>query len=150
MYSIDNDVAVAGVAGCEGAAMVVVSGELDWAATPQLRASILGHVVAGRRHLLVDLSAVTFIDSTAIGVLVSAAVNMPQAGGGSLVVVCAPENARVLRIFEIVGVASAIGLYHSREQAHAALAATRASDARMAFAARFDAGGDGGHVDELA
>jgi anti-anti-sigma factor len=150
MYSIGNDVVTAGTAGCEGAAIVVVSGELDCAATPQLRACILSHVVAGRRHLLVDLSAVTFIDSTAIGALVSAAANLPHAGGGSLVVVCARENVRLLRIFDIVGVASTIGLYHSREQAHAALAAARASDARMASAARCDVGRDGGHVDELA
>jgi anti-sigma B factor antagonist len=151
MYSIGNDVVLVGVAGCEEVAVVVVSGELDYGATPQLRTCILGHVGAGRQYLLVDLSEVTFIDSTAIGVLVTAAANLRQADGGSLAVVCACENARVLRIFAIAGVASAICLYHSSEQAQVALAATaRSRDARVALAARFDAGRDGGCVDELA
>jgi anti-sigma B factor antagonist len=151
MFSIGNDVAVAGVAGCEDVAVVVVSGELDYGATPRLRACILGHVGAGRQYLLVDLSEVTFIDSTAIGVLVSAGANLSQADRGSLAVVCAGENTRVLRIFEIAGLASVICLYHSRQQAQVALATmARSRDARVALAARFDAGRDGGCVDELA
>jgi anti-sigma B factor antagonist len=150
MYSIGNDVAAAGAAGFEDAAVVVVSGELDYGATPQLRACILGHIGAGRQHLLVDLSAVTFIDSTAIGLLVSTGTRLCRIGGGSLSVVCAQENTRVLRIFDIAGVASVIRLYHYREQAEDALAKARANDARMSLAARFDAGRDRGRVDELA
>jgi anti-sigma B factor antagonist len=150
MYSIGSEAVSVGAAGCE-AAVVVVSGELDFGATPQLRACILGHVGAGTQYLLVDLSDVTFIDSTAIGVLVTAAANLCQDHGGSLAAVCASENARVLRIFAIAGVASAICLYSSREQAQVALAArARSCDARVALAARFDAGRDGGRVDELA
>jgi anti-sigma B factor antagonist len=151
MYSIGDDVAAAGVIGCEDAAVVVVSGELDYGATPQLRACILGHVDAGRRYLLVDLSEVTFIDSTAIGVLVSTAANLCKASRGSLAVVCARENTRVLRIFDIAGVAGAIPLYHWREQAEGALVSmARSRDARAALTARFDVGRIAGSVDELA
>jgi len=104
-----------------GVGLLVASGEFDYAAVPHLRHSILAQIEAGRRHLLLDLSEVTFLDSTAIGLLVSGAARLRYAGDGSLSVVCSPENERVLRIFEIAGVASAVALYSSRGEAVAAL-----------------------------
>ncbi len=108
-------------AGREDVVVVVASGELDYAATPLLRDRLIGHVQAGRRRLVLDLSTVTFIDSTAIGALVGAAAMLGKSGGGSLMVVCVEENERVLRIFDIAGVASAIVLHGSRDDALAAL-----------------------------
>jgi len=49
--------------------------------------------------------------------LVGAAATLGEAGTGSLTVVCAEENERVLRIFDIAGVAAAIALHRSREEA---------------------------------
>jgi hypothetical protein len=80
---------------------------------------------------VVDLSAVTFIDSTAIGVLMAAATALRESGGGSLAVVCAEENDRVLRIFDIADVASVIALYRSAVEALLALAAVRPSDVAL-------------------
>jgi anti-sigma B factor antagonist len=71
---------------------------------------------------VLDLSMVTFIDSTAIGVLVGAVMRLREVEGGSLTVVCADENQRVLRIFEIAGVESLITLHSSREEALSELA----------------------------
>ncbi len=53
----------------------------------------------GPKHLIVDLSSVVFIDSTALGVLVGAQRAMDE--GFHLAIVCAEEN--VLRIFELTG-----------------------------------------------
>jgi len=103
-------------------AVVAMGGEIDYAASPQLRERIFGHIKAGRRRLVLDLSEATFIDSTAIGVLVGAVARLREAGGGSLAVVCADENERVLRIFEITGLDGMIALYRSREEALSALA----------------------------
>jgi anti-sigma B factor antagonist len=97
--------------------VLVAGGELDHHASPRLRTCIAEHVHAGRRRVVVDLSAVTFIDSTAIGVLVGAAARLQESGGGSVAAVCADDNERVLRIFEIAGVESVITLYPSREEA---------------------------------
>jgi anti-sigma B factor antagonist len=101
--------------------VLVVGGEIDFAASPKLKRSMAEHIDAGARRLILDLSTVTFIDSTAIGVLVGAVMRLHQLGGGSLAVVCSEDNERVLQIFEIAGVDSLIALYRSREQALSAL-----------------------------
>jgi anti-sigma B factor antagonist len=85
-----------------------VGGDVDFDAAPQLK-----------RHFIVDLSAVGFIDSTAIGVLVGALRRL-DANGGSLLVVC--DNEDIRGIFETVGLEHLIPLYRSREDAFAALA----------------------------
>jgi anti-sigma B factor antagonist len=120
-------VADVGVAGSGDVVVLVASGELDYGVTPRLRACLLAHVKAGCRRLLLDLSSVTFIDSTAIGVLMSTVAALRDAGNGSLAVVCADENERVLRIFDIAAVASVIALYRSCEAAFSALALTGSS-----------------------
>ncbi|MGH2865087.1 MAG: anti-sigma factor antagonist [Solirubrobacteraceae bacterium] len=111
----------------DGGADVVVliaSGELDYESCPLLRTSIFSHIGAGRRRLVVDLSAVSFIDSMGLGVLLGSAARLRASGGGALLVVCETENRRVPRIFDIAGVANVISLYRSREEALRALVAT--------------------------
>ena len=126
-FYISDEVAIEGVDGGD-VALVVADGEIDYAASPQLNARIARHVDAGRRRLVLDLSTVTFIDSTAIGVLVAVVTGLRESGGGSLAVVCAEENDRVLRIFDIAGVASVLALYRSAVEALLALATVRPSD----------------------
>lgn len=121
-FYISDEVAVEGVEHGGDVAVVIAGGEIDYAASPQLKARIAEHVDAGRRRLVLDLSTVTFIDSTAIGVLMGAVMKLDELGGGSVAIVCAEENKRVLRIFEIAGIDSLIDLHGSREQAIAALA----------------------------
>jgi anti-sigma B factor antagonist len=101
--------------------VLTASGEIDFAASSQFRESILDHANSGERLVVVDLSTVTFIDSTAIGVLVGIAVKLQKAGRQPLAVVCAEENRRVLRIFDIAGVANVMTVYPSCEEALSAL-----------------------------
>jgi anti-sigma B factor antagonist len=96
-----------------------VGGDVDFDAAPQLKRHIMSRVDAGDRHFIVDLSAVGFIDSTAIGVLVGALRRL-DANGGSLLVVC--DNEDIRGIFETVGLEHVIPLYRSHEDAFAALA----------------------------
>jgi anti-sigma B factor antagonist len=105
-------------------AVVVAAGEIDFAASPQLKERIAEQVDAGRRRLLLDLSTVTFIDSTAIGVLMGAEMRVRALDGGLLALVCGDENRRVLRILEIAGIDSLIDVHGSREEGLSALAAT--------------------------
>jgi anti-sigma B factor antagonist len=121
-FYIGDDVMDEHVGWGEDVAVMKVGGELDYEASPQLRERIADQIDAGGRRLVVDLSAVTFIDSTAIGVLVGAAMRLRETGGGSLAVVCAPERRRVVQIFEIAAVSSVIDLHDSREEALLALA----------------------------
>jgi anti-sigma B factor antagonist len=110
-------------------ALMLISGELDYGATPRLRERAYAHIDRGRRHIVVDLSDVTFIDSTAIGALVGVLARLRETGGGSLRVVCAEANARVLRIFDIAGVATVLELHSSRDDALRALERARSIQA---------------------
>ncbi len=119
-YMISDDTAVDHV-GCDDVAVLTMGGEIDYAVSPQLKERLGHYIKAGRQHLVLDLSAVTFIDSTTIGVLMGTVTKLHKAGGGSLAIVCADENASVLRIFEITGIDNMIALYSSREEALSAL-----------------------------
>jgi anti-sigma B factor antagonist len=79
--------------------VLTVEGDLDLASAPSLKWALADLQPAGRRHVVVDLSKVTFIDSTALGVLVGAQRAMD--GSVRLAIACAEEN--VLRIFELTG-----------------------------------------------
>jgi anti-sigma B factor antagonist len=96
-----------------------VAGDVDFDVAPDFKRRITGFIEAGDRQLIVELSAVDFIDSTAIGVLVGAIKRM-RAAGGTLVVVC--DNDEVRGIFEAVGLESVIPLHQSHEDAFVALA----------------------------
>ena len=63
-------------------AIVAMGGELDYEASPQLRARLVGAIKAGGRRLVLDLSDVTFIDSTAIGVLAGTVARLDKGRRG--------------------------------------------------------------------
>jgi anti-anti-sigma factor len=54
----------------EGRAIVAVGGEIDVYTAPRLRDRITELVGEGRYHIVIDLEAVEFLDSTGLGVLV--------------------------------------------------------------------------------
>ena len=82
-------------------ATVVVSGELDLATVPQLSAIVAEHRDA--RLVVLDLNAVTFIDSTGVRLLIEA--DRACAGSGSRLVVLAGDGPvrRVLDLCELDG-----------------------------------------------
>jgi len=83
-----------------GATIVAVSGEIDVATAPQLQESLHALIAQGRASLVIDLLAVTFLDSTALGVLVGALKRCREQGGELQLVVA---DARIMKIFEITG-----------------------------------------------
>ena len=89
-------------------------GEIDMYTAPKLGRRLLSLVDEGKTRLIVDLSRVTFMDSTGIGVLLNA---LKRASGrdGGLVVVCPTE--RVLRPFQVTGLVSHIRIARSRAEA---------------------------------
>jgi anti-sigma B factor antagonist len=98
----------------ESVAVVDVEGEVDIYSAPQFKEVLLQGIEEGARRIIVDLAKVTFIDSTALGVLVSGAKRVrPQ--NGTLDIVCADDN--ITRIFEITGLDRIFGIYPSREDA---------------------------------
>jgi len=79
--------------------LLSVEGDLDLASAPSLKWALADLQSAESRHVVVDLSRVAFIDSTALGVLVGAQRSLDP--GVRLAIACAEEN--VLRIFELTG-----------------------------------------------
>jgi anti-sigma B factor antagonist len=79
--------------------LLSVEGDLDLASAPSLKWALADLQAAGSRHVVVDLAKVSFIDSTALGVLVGAQRQLDP--GVKLAIACAEEN--VLRIFELTG-----------------------------------------------
>jgi anti-sigma B factor antagonist len=121
-FYISDDGTVDGAQHGNDVAVLVAGGEIDYSASPQLSERLTERIDAGITRVVLDLSTVTFIDSTAIGALVSAATRLRELGGGTLAVVCPEENRRIVRIFEIAGVDSVIAMHGSREDAIAELA----------------------------
>jgi anti-sigma B factor antagonist len=94
--------------------VVAVSGEIDVATAPQLR-ECLHHVIAqGEATVVLDLLGVTFLDSTALGVLVGALKRCRELGGELHVVVA---DSRIVKIFEITGLTSVFTIADSLESA---------------------------------
>jgi anti-sigma B factor antagonist len=97
--------------------VVSVGGEVDAYTAPTLETA-LGEVIPTRSvNVVVDLSDVTFLDSTGLGVLVSG-LNRTEAHGGSYALVV--TNHRVLRIFELSSLTQLFQLHDSLEAALAA------------------------------
>lgn len=91
-------VEVAGVDG--GTVTIALAGELDIASAPELREALLNVVNQPRLRVTLDLTALEFIDSTGIGVIVGAWRRL-QAQDGSLELTNA--RPRVADAIQLVG-----------------------------------------------
>lgn len=80
--------------------VVSLDGEIDLATQGDLRAVLNDLVVAGDVHLVLDLTGVSFLDSTGIGALIGTRRRV-HAFQGSLTLVCPHET--ILKIFTITG-----------------------------------------------
>lgn len=65
----------------EKVTVVELSGEIDVSCAPQLKDLLQGLVDDGKNQLLIDLAGVSFMDSTALGILINAFKRNQQAGG---------------------------------------------------------------------
>jgi anti-sigma B factor antagonist len=85
--------------------VVVLAGDLDLDAAPQLAECLGGHT---RESVILDFADVTFIDTTAIGVLVDA-YNRAIDDGGSLTV--HGVQPAQMTVFGLAGVANYVHVY---------------------------------------
>jgi anti-sigma B factor antagonist len=80
-----------------GVPVVSAGGEVDVSTAPRLREQLAAVPVDASR-VIVDLSDVTFLDSTGLGVLVAAWKKCREAGADLDLVVTRPQVAKVLEI----------------------------------------------------
>jgi anti-sigma B factor antagonist len=102
--------------------VVAVRGEIDIFTAPEFKERISAAIDAGRDLVVVDLGATTFIDSSSLGVLISA--HRRLAGrDGRLVIAC--DAPSVLTTFKITGLDGVLELVPTRDDALASSAADK-------------------------
>ena len=90
-----------------------VCGEMDLAVAPWLHDQLDALFVGGADSIVVDLTEATFLDSTALGVLVGA-LNRCQERGGRLHLI-APQR-QILRVLTITGLLDAFTVHASHDR----------------------------------
>ena len=85
--------------------------------TPRFREALDAALTGGAQQLIVDLTGVSFIDSSGVDALVGTLRRL-QSRGARLDVVGSRTN--VMRVFKITGLIGIFGFYESRQEALAA------------------------------
>lgn len=101
-----------------GLLVVEVAGEIDLFTAPELKAAITEGLDAGSEQVVIDLSKTTFLDSTALGVLIGT-VKRLRDNDGSMTIVNSDQN--IAKTFEITGLDQILKIYPTRDEAVAAL-----------------------------
>jgi anti-sigma B factor antagonist len=113
LYAETNDLGLA-VSTDTNRTVVTVTGEIDLATQGQLRAELNELVVAGQVDLVLDLSGVTFVDSTGLGALIGTRRRV-HAFHGSLTLVIPDES--VMKVFTITGLEKVFTIHDTLEAA---------------------------------
>ncbi|MGV1003380.1 MAG: STAS domain-containing protein [Candidatus Nanopelagicales bacterium] len=98
----------------DAATVVAAAGEIDVFTAPDLDSALTAAVADGSGRILVDLSEVSFLDSTGLGTLVKC-LKHANAAGGWLRLVVGTEKIR--KIFDITGLDAAMPMYDTVEAA---------------------------------
>lgn len=94
--------------------VLAVRGEIDLFTAPELKQVLAESIEAGRVRIIVDLTDTTFLDSTALGVLIGAVKRLRSRDGG-LAIVNVDEN--ISKTFEITGLDQIFTIVPTREEA---------------------------------
>ena len=98
------------------ASVVTIAGDVDMSTAPQLEQRLDELTDTGATNLVVDLNAVEFLDSSALGVLVGVHKRL-TAAGGSMRLVC--SQPRIERIFAITRLTEVISVFETVDAATA-------------------------------
>ncbi len=103
-----------------GVVTVVVAGEIDTATAPEFEHALIGAI---RRNdamvLIVDMTAVTFIDSSGLGALVRAFERNRQVGRGRVAIVS--QDPRLATLLEVTRLDRVLRRFDTRADAIASL-----------------------------
>ena len=92
--------------------VITVSGEVDLATSPELDLVIIAALDSGAGSLVVDLTDVSFMDSSGLGVIVRGLKRCREADKDLDLVI---TNERVLKVFGITGLDQVIPIHDSLE-----------------------------------
>jgi anti-anti-sigma factor len=105
-----------------GVRVIVLSGEQDLASAGGLRLALAGAREAAR-GVVVELSIVSFVDSTILGAIVEGLRECKEDGRGFAVVASDRDDEAVPRLLGMTGLRTVFPVYESRETAIARAAA---------------------------
>jgi anti-sigma B factor antagonist len=88
-------------------ALIRVAGEIDVSTASQLRQTVVDLIASSVAHVIADLRAVDFLDSTGLGAIVGGHKRL-RTIDGSLILASSPD--RILRLFRITGLDQAFSL----------------------------------------
>src|ERR1700704_6535501 len=94
--------------------VISLAGEVDLYTAPEFKQQLLEVIAQGAKHVIVDFSNPTFIDSTTLGVLVGG-VKRLRTNDGQLTLVCTDRN--ITKIFEITGLDRVFAIHATRDEA---------------------------------
>jgi anti-sigma B factor antagonist len=95
------------------AAVVRIAGDLDLYSSSEL-AEALASLPAAVRHVLADLTELTFVDSAGISALLAAERRLRDEGGSLALLV---DDLRVLRVLEVTGLDRYLTIHQDRDAA---------------------------------
>lgn len=101
-----------------GITVIEARGEIDVYTAPRLNQVLQDAIGKGARFLALDLTNVTFLDSTGLSILIKWQKQLAE-GDGRLVI--AGASSPLAKIFKVTGLEELFRLYSSQDQAVAAL-----------------------------
>jgi anti-anti-sigma factor len=106
---------------CDDVAIVTVTGELDFARCIELTPELNAALRSGARAVIIDLEAVTLVDSSGIALLLYAFRSLDQTGR-QLAIACPMGSPR--RAFEVTALDRHLPMHETRQDALAAIGLT--------------------------
>ncbi len=98
----------------DGLPVFELSGSLDIATSPTVRATLLEASARGDHRLIVDLTNVEFLDSTGLGALIGAQRRAREVGGELRLVV---KEGQIVRLLRITGLLKIFAVYPTLDDA---------------------------------
>ena len=104
----------------EGAVIVTAVGEIDIYAAPAFKRDLLEAMTATSEGMIVDLSALEFIDSSGLGVLIGL---LRRLNGEKRPLALIITNKRIIKVFVITGLDKIFEIVEDRREALAVIGA---------------------------
>lgn len=98
----------------DGTQVFELTGSLDIATSPAVRAALVSASERGDHRLIVDLQRVDFLDSTGLGALIGAQRRAKEFGGEVRLVA---KEGQILRLLRITGLLKVFAVYPTLEDA---------------------------------
>lgn len=98
----------------EGVCTLALDGEVDVYTAPKLKEHLVSAIEDGCSNVIIDMNQVSFIDSSGLGVLVSA-LRRARERDGAVRIVCDRDN--ILKIFRITGLDKVFPIFANVDEA---------------------------------